>query len=1492
MTQPVSESSNDLSAPSHVVAIGASAGGLEALRSFLGAVDPHTDKCFVVAQHLAPGHESLLSELLARAVPLPVEQIVSGTPLEPGRVFITPANHDIVVEHGRLVLAEPDPVRRPAPSIDRLLESVASAVGAKAAAVILSGSGRDGSLGARAIHAGGGKLLVQSPETAAHQGMPHAAIATGLASCIAPPRELAYELLRHLPEIYPEQAVEDPELLGRILQQVRRHADIDLRAYKGSVLQRRIRKRMQVLGLEVMTDYERRLAVAPQEAVALANEVLISVTAFFRDGSAFDALTRQLREMIRSKSPHEELRVWVAGCATGEEAYSMAILIGEVLHELDSSIGLQLFATDVDTQALGKARRGCYSLADLEDTVPATLRERYFETREDLCTVRKGLRRRVTFVQHNLLLNPPFIHLDLICCRNLLIYLGNPARRQLFETLHYGLRPDGLLFLGRAENLPPQQDLFEPVDHRHRIYRRLSTNRRLQPFLSMTRTWLAEEPLGLGEATSAAHARPAVEIDDDPAIAPILAEEVDAAATERVHQLEENLQEAWDHLQSVIAQLETANEELHSTNEELHSANEELETANEELLSANERLRDSNVALSRKTAEVDRVNADLENVLISLDDGLVVVDQDLCIKFYNAACREIFTLDESMLGRNLVNVPSRLLLRDLEEHLRQVVNGGDAVETQLREPRDDGAYRHFLMRIRPYCNQDGVCCGAVLSFYDNTRVREAERQSRESEARLRSILAASPVLTTLKDADGCFLYANKAVAGVLGVDDPDDLRGRHNRDFLTASEAQHAHALDMQALESNERIATDDVLTMSGQRRRVLMERFPILTEEGELDALCVQGVDITDLEQANEQLSVQTKALDAATTGIVISDARDPALPIIYANPAFYRISGYAPDEVIGRNCRFLQGHDTEPSVVQAIRDAIAASQPISVILRNYRKSGAAFWNNLSISPIFDTAGATTHYIGIQDDLTQQIDAELALEANERRLRNAQAFARVSHVEWKQSEPLTIQGGDLLHVLLNQSPGRRLSALAMLRQFPAADRRNLFQAIHDCLSGGREMNLELRLRADGELRWLLLRANVIRADTAGGNRILGLVQDITLRKRVEQALVTARLEAESANRAKSEFLSHMSHELRTPLNAVLGFAQLLEADHEAPLTVQQKEYMRHILSSGWHLLDLISEVLDLTRIEAGNIRINTGPVDLRRLAEESMNAVREEARDRNITVSSDIDLPSLLQLDRTRTRQVLLNLLSNAVKYNREGGRVDIKIRGNAEQCTIVVRDTGIGIPADRMQELFEPFNRLGHEGSNVLGTGIGLVITQRIVEMMNGRLTVDSEPGIGSTFTVRISCGAAGLAEPEPEAIAPDTVPAPAGITRPDQPPLILYVEDNDSNRLLARAVLENRLGCRLLDAGDGLAGIGIAETQRPDLILMDLHLPRMDGFQALRQLRANSVTAGIPVVAVSADAAAETQRRAVDAGFDGYLNKPLDMSELKRMLDRLCE
>lgn len=475
-----------------IIGIGSSAGGLEAIRELVATLPTKMKVAYVVVQHMSPHHKSLMTELVARQTSLIVKDVKDSILPEPNVIYITPPNTDIIYDEGKLRLVEPShEVASPKPSVDRFLLSLADQHGEKSMAIILSGTGTDGAYGVQAIREAGGITIAQDTESAKYDGMPMSAMQTGCVDLVLRPFEIGTHLQKILSsardfDAFRQETSETSPALD-LLQILLARTRVDFREYKQTTINRRIERRMVALGIESHAEYTQFCRVNPNAVDALFKDLLISVTRFFRDKSEFEQLKEMLPALLKKKS-NPPFRVWIAGCATGEEAYSIAILLSEALGgpTVNLKDHVQIFATDIDKDALDVARKGVYGMAALND-IPKSLSDRYFMTQNDGIRVIDSLRSAILFSDHNVCQDPPFQKVDLLCCRNLLIYFGNALQHKVMSRFHYAMTDNSLMFLGTAETVAGSDEMFVQDSHSAHIYRRRSIRRTDQNVFSNPR---------------------------------------------------------------------------------------------------------------------------------------------------------------------------------------------------------------------------------------------------------------------------------------------------------------------------------------------------------------------------------------------------------------------------------------------------------------------------------------------------------------------------------------------------------------------------------------------------------------------------------------------------------------------------------------------------------------------------------------------------------------------------------------------------------------------------------------------------------------------------------------------------------------------------------------------------------------------------------------------------------------------------------------------
>ncbi|WP_374593131.1 ATP-binding protein [Aquabacterium sp.] len=643
------------------------------------------------------------------------------------------------------------------------------------------------------------------------------------------------------------------------------------------------------------------------------------------------------------------------------------------------------------------------------------------------------------------------------------------------------------------------------------------------------------------------------------------------------------------------------------------------------------------------------------------------------------------------------------------------------------------------------------------------------------------------------------------------------------------------------------------------------------------------------ELEVARAEAARWRTSFDLSAAGMALVGLDGVFLDV---NQRLSQFLGYSVEQLRRLHFQDVTYAEDLPVNLRAMDDLIGGRVATYHLEKRYlRGDGECVWGSVSIALVRDGAGVPQHFIAVVEDVTERQRAIEALRQRETLLSSMGKFVpgiihKIGFLPDGRAEFLYISDRALDMFELDPEVMARDFYAHHTRVHPddLAYVRRLAQAP----APGQTLepvDFEYRVILPGKgLRWY--GGRVLPEVEADGSVVwYGHTADVTEHKQFQAAKVAA-VAADEANRAKSEFLSRMSHELRTPLNAVIGFAQLLRMDSQQPLSAAQRGKIALIERAGAHLLAVIGDVLDLSRIDSGSLPLSLEPVLVEASLDEAMQLVAVAAREAGIEIEPGCLSQVLhVQADRLRLRQILVNLLSNAVKYNRPGGRVMTRCWREAGQVAVEVSDTGRGLTPEQCTHLFEPFNRLGAESTGVEGTGIGLVIVRRLIELMGGHIEVSSELGVGSRFVVWLP-QASPPAAPPAQAEEPLTISGT--LQGEDGAYTVLYAEDNEVNVALIRQVMALRPACRLLVAYSGAEAVELARRHRPDLLLLDMHLGDMSGFEVAEALERDAATASIPRVALSADAMPDTVHRAKARGFAAYLTKPLDVMALLRCLD----
>jgi two-component system, chemotaxis family, CheB/CheR fusion protein len=1387
-----------------IVGVGASAGGLEAFTQLLRALPIDTGFAFVLIQHLDPAHESQLSEILSRATTMPVMEAEEGMAIASNCIYVIPPNTLMTLERGILKLEPRQRIRGRYMAIDGFFSSLARDWGERAIAVVLSGSNEDGTEGLREIKSAGGFTFAQDLESAEFPTMPQSAIDSGNVDFVLPPAEIAAKLLeisRHVRVMdatddidmsaEPPEAVDldsaltlDPLLNGdiKILQQIFALLQISMRVdfslYKQGTIRRRIWRRMVQNNLERLDDYLHYLQTHPAEVQQLYQDILINVTSFFREPDSFEALKRDVFPTIcQDKSNDLPIRIWVAGCSTGEEPYSIAMSLLEFLGDLVHKQTIQIFATDINETAIEKARLGIYTQNLVANVSPERLR-RFFIPIEGGYQIGKTVRELCVFAHQNLTSDPPFSRLDLVSCRNMLIYLEPVLQKKVMPMFHYALNTNGFLMLGSSESVGEFSDLFAIADKKNRIYTRKSTLHRMN-FNFISSNYASKS------------------------FNPSRAEDVSADL---------DLEQIADRL--VLHQYAPVGAIINAEMEILQFRGQ-----------------------TAPYLEPAPGKASL-NLLKMVRSGLAL---DLQTAIHQAKQQ---------------NIPIRTEGIQIKEGEEWRTVNLDVIPLNPLAPGD----RYFLVLFKDIPNPD------ISNLIAASRPPAKSRKVRQTEAELEVTRLTQELAKTQA-------YLQTIIENQESI----------NQDLKVANE---------EILSSNEELqSTNEELETAKEEIQATNEELITINEELRSRNLQLNQVN-------NDMLNL----LGSVNIPILMLSGD---LQIRRFTPMAETLFNLIPTDV-GRPFSDIQPNFHIPNLGELIASVIDNL----VIHEQDVQDVSGRWYSLRIRPY------KTNKNQIDGAVISAIDIN-SLKRSLIQLESTRNYATAIVETLRQ--PLVILNSNLQVISANRafyqvfqlSPAQtELLSIFDLGEgaWNIPSLRSLLDQILTTNISVQDFEVEQDFTNLGHRTMLLNACQIDLVDM--GQMILLAIEDITVRKQQSQLLVSqnqslsqAIAVADAASLAKTQFLSNMSHELRTPLTSILGFSRLLQVVENTE--TETEEYLEIIYQSGEHLLSLIEDLLDISKIEAEKKEINASTIPFANFLRTTVDLIRFRADKKKIAFVSRFaaDLPQVIYTDERRLKQVLLNLLSNAIKFTFVGAITFSvsKVRSDSpdhqsETILFTIKDTGVGIEAEDLEKIFLPFEQVGNLRANAQGTGLGLAISQEIVEMLGSKIGVTSKFGEGSVFSFELTVAIASPPAQLSDQISDesDLILMQDSIENIDLaaelPLRILLAEDVIHNQILVAAFFK-KLGYAIDVASDGLEVLERVRTKTYDVIFMDIQMPKMDGMEATRQLLAEWGSSPRPyIIAMTADAMPSHRKKFTDIGMDDYISKPIYFDTLVRAIRRI--
>lgn len=1362
-----------------VVGIGGSAGGLQALLQLFEHMPPEPGMAFVVILHLARDHDSNAAAILQRVTSMPVAQVTSSVAIEINHIYVIAPRADLLMNDGHLQMASAERPIGPAVAIDVFFRTLARVHTNRAVCIVMSGTGSDGAVGLACVKEEGGITLAQAAEDAEHDDMPRAAVATGMVDFVLPAAQMGAKLVAlrsnaqriELPEAEAFASAEaeaagsddalaprsSEQLLQEIMALLRSYTRHDFRHYKRGTVVRRIERRLQVNGLQSLEGYRDFLRGHPEEAAPLLQDMLISVTSFFRDPPAFEVLANDIvPRILKEKAPGEQTRVWVAGCATGEESYSLSMLLREqalLLAQAQSRhADIQIFATDIDERAIATARRGIYPNGIAADVSPARL-AKYFVQEQGQYRVTAEVREQVLFAMHNLLRDPPFSRLDLICCRNLLIYLDPNAQTSVLEMFRYALKPGGFLFLGTSESADAAGALFTAVDKKHRIFRvNASTPMRGHAAYISDRTE--------GNAVSTPPSAP------EPARPP------------------------------------------------------------RQQVAAHEHL----------------------DALQAVSPASVLIDEQHEVLHLSPTAGRFMARGGGVPSNNLLNNVEPELRLELRTALFKAAQSGAKVQTRVQRIDSAGVPSALDIVVHPLPAGERNAQRTLVIFEEVALASDGER-TEDAAARDSS---------------------HQQIIGKLEEDNKQlkvHLQDTLERSALSNEELKASNE-ELQAINEELRSTTEELETSK--------EELQSMNEE--LGTVNVElRTKVEERGQINDDLQNLISSSEVATVFV------DSAMCIKRFTPQASKLFSLIQSD-IGRS---LLDITNRLNYGELAADAAAVFKDLRIIERQITTTDDRRYF-ARVLPYRTTGDKIEGAVLTFFDVTELKLAEDRVLAGEERLRVAAAttsdFAIITTDEAGTVASWNVGAERIFGYRQEEMQGRFIGEI-----FPQVDRDNGVPEAEMRLATetGRAEDEGWRLRKDGSVFYC---SGVLTPLlSAAGNGYCKIARDLTGSKRQELAreiLLLREQQASSVARRdierKDKFLAVMSHELKQPLNLIHVSAELLTRIPETRGIASAVRIGATIQRAVASQTKIINDLLDLSRVRTGKLRLNLAEVALDELLRALVEAASADLKKKGLSLALHTASEVRCYCDRIRVEQILWNLINNAIKFTPEKGRITLTLDSDAEFARVVVVDTGCGIDAEFLPHVFEMFNQVDSQLTPANGgLGIGLALVSELVSAHGGRVAAASE-GIdrGATFSVWLPLSSQVVVEFEPHA-------TPSAVTFDGW--RILAVDD-DAESLGTFAMLLRLEGAEVNTAASPVIALELLDGAEYDLLISDIGMPGIDGYAFISEVRRRRPDRRLLGIAMSGFGRVVDAQRASEAGFDAHIPKPASIEDIKQAIARV--
>jgi len=1462
-----------------IVGIGASAGGLKEFELFFKNMPSTKELAFVIIQHLSPNHKSILADIVNRYTEMDVCQIKNNMAIQPGKVYIIPPNNLVLLDKEKLILKKPKNQQRVNLPIDFFFRSLKDNKAERAVALVLSGTGSDGSLGIKEVKEAGGLTIVQQPDTADYNGMPRSAIETGLIDFIIPVEEMPQVILSYVENGFQENKIikrdnTSESLINQIFKIITQQTGHDFTNYKRNSVYRRIERRLTVKKTDNLKDYLQILKKDSSEVGILYKELLISVTSFFRDKEIFDFIEKKIVPQVVSNAEGNNIRIWVPACATGEEAYSWVILFKKYIDDHKLNNELQVFASDVDTDAIEKAREGFYT-GNIAADVNNALLERYFLSEQNGYRVKKAIREMVVFAEQNIVQDPPYSRLNLVSCRNLMIYLNNHLQQKALSIFHYALKNSGYLVLGNSESLGNTAPWYEVVDRKNKVFRKNNT-------VEMSaRVWNMTYDRQLGKLPDRKQ----------------LQEPISDIAREFI--LEKHTPPS-----VVINQEGTMLYVQGKMGKYLEIATGDISTNVFKTAKKGLKMPMSNALRKAKKNQAEAIH---RNIRIQTDDSYEYVDIVVSPLKYREKETPLFVVmfktatppnkkSEDEENEHIDHATIEELEKELAEKEQYLQNTIEELETTNEELKSSNEEAQSTNEELQSSNEELETSREELQSVNeelettnnelNIKFEELNRVNND----LKNLFSATDIATIFLDKELKIFSFTPAISIIIDLLQSDI--GRSIKQFTNNLKYDH---LIRDARVVLKTLIPKETEVQSNDNKYFWMRIIPYRTIDDKIEGVVITFTDITEKKQQEKELEkhrnhleelVEEKSRELAESEEKFRTIFNMSLSMIciadldtatfqFINPAFHRILGYTKEELLTKSFfEFIHPEDKK-STTQVFEENLKVGVSVMNFQNRFQcKDNTYRWIDWNYQPI---VGKGIMY-AIANDVTQSKKAEQELIKHRNFLKASQEIGSIGtwHFHLKENtlswteETYKIFGIDL-DTPINYE---------LLLEHVHPDEKEYVNRQWEKAIEKKQYDIEHRIIVNKKVKWVREKAEFVSDKDGNVMQAVGVVQDITHTKAIEEDLKNKADDLEQINREKDQFISVLAHDIKNPFGALLGFSELLVKNAESYEREKIKEHASLINNIANKTFNLLENTLLWSRTQTNKYHKEYIRLNVRDLLNGELEMLSPMAQEKEIQIENKLEKGLSLFTDASILKTVFRNLLSNAIKYTKDGGSIVVQAEKETNRIVFSVVDTGVGMSQQEQDRLFKLTHIRTKEGTKKeKGTGFGLRICKDLLKKVDGSIHVQSEPGKGSTFFFTIPIND----EPKNKGEYSDANKDKKGKVE------ILIAEDDNFIFELMKELIASELkrNCKILRAENGEQAVEICKMHEIDLVFMDIKMPVMDGLEATEQIK--KIKPDLPVTIQSANLEKKNIEKARDLGCKFFLEKPVDNLKLKKILKK---